>query len=383
MKKVLHITHTDIKSDSRILKELKSLAETGLNSVKGIGIFGSEAGSMVTSDKLLDPNLSNINLISRKLVWLPKIFHHTILIIEATFKLVFAGMKYKPDIIHCHDTVCLPSAVLIKIICGCKLVYDAHELESDKNGQSLLLKKGTLLLEKLCWTKVDLLVTVSDSIIDWYNQALGKKNSVLVLNAPQIDDVSNDANKEDISPQYLRNLYDIADGKTIFIYVGILAKGRGLKLCLEVFASPSIDAHLIFLGDGELADTIKSYSKDYENIHYHPSVVHHQVVPIVSSADVGLCLIEDVSLSDHFCLPNKLFEYAFAGIYILGSRLPDIELLIKQYSLGKCCDLDFSSIQKAVQDFSDKKGISHVSTDLSPLTWQHQAEKLIQAYSLL
>ena len=33
---------------------------------------------------------------------------------------------------------------------------------------------------------------------------------------------------------------------------------------------------------------------------------------LIKEADVGLCLVENVSLSDYYCLPNKLFEYAFA-----------------------------------------------------------------------
>ena len=378
--KVLHITHTDIKTDSRILKELKSLDETGQYSVTG---FGVKADSKNTSKDALELYLTNISLISRKLRWLPDILRHLITMIEVTLRFVFIGARRKPDVVHCHDTLCLPSAFLIKIICGCKLVYDAHELESDKNSQSFLMGKGTLLLEKLCWAKIDLLVTVSDSIIEWYNQALGRKNSVLVLNSPQLEDEPNDAKQADISSQYFRNLYDIADEKTIFVYVGILTKGRGLKVCLEVFSSPNIDAHLVFLGYGDLTDTVKSYAIDHQNIHYHSPIVHNEVVSIISSADVGLCLIEDVSLSDHFCLPNKLFEYAFAGIQILGSRLPEIDVVVKQYSLGKCCDLDFSSIQEAVQDFSNKKGSSNVPTDLSPLTWQHQADNLILAYSRL
>ncbi len=379
-KKVVHLTHTDIEIDSRILKELESLAETGEYSVTG---FGVKTGSKKILNDSLELRLINISLFSRKLSWLPDIARHMITMIEITIRFVFMGAMQKPYVVHCHDSLCLPGAVLIKIICGCKLVYDAHELESDKNSQSVLMGKATLLLERLCWSKIDLLVTVSDSIIEWYSQALGFKDSVLVLNSPQIKMIPDGANQADISSQYFRNLYHIADDKTIFVYVGMLMEGRGLRLCLEVFSSPDIDAHFVCLGDGGLADIIKSYAIDNQNIHYHAPVVHDEVVRIISSADVGICLIEDVSLSDHFCLPNKLFEYVFAHLPVLASRLPEIEKVVEIYSLGKCCALEVRSIQESVQEFSDKKGIRSVSTNISPLTWQSQADNLILGYSRL
>ena len=55
------------------------------------------------------------------------------------------------------------------------IIYDAHELESNKNGQSYLLSKITLLIEKLSWPSISLLISVSESIIYWYEYHLGRK----------------------------------------------------------------------------------------------------------------------------------------------------------------------------------------------------------------
>ena len=59
-------------------------------------------------------------------------------LLELTLRFCYLGFKKKPDVVHCHDSICLIAAVLLKRFVGCCLVYDAHELESNRNGQSRL-----------------------------------------------------------------------------------------------------------------------------------------------------------------------------------------------------------------------------------------------------
>ena len=99
----------------------------------------------------------------------------------------------------------------------------------------------------------------------------------------------------------------------------------------------------------------------------------------MKAADIGLCLVQNVSLSDYYCLPNKLFEYCFAGIPVLASDFPDISSLISEYNLGMCCSLDFDSIKQAVLDI-ERHGVDFNFHDLSPLAWQAQSEKLNNFY---
>lgn len=99
-------------------------------------------------------------------------------------------------------------------------------------------------------------------------------------------------------------------------------------------------------------------------------------------ADCGLCLIEDVSLSDRLCLPNKLFEYAFAGVPVLASRLPEIARVVGEYGLGICCDNDADSIEAAVLKI-EREGLEPPTGDLTELSWETQAKRLQEAYRTL
>ena len=368
MLRVLHLSHTDITTDSRILKEMNSIAQIdNTYQLYGIGVLMDE-GVRKTSDSL-DLTITSINLVSRKLKYIPKFFRHILEFLELTTKFFFKAVKVKPDVIHCHDTLALPLGVLIKLCANSKLIYDAHELESDRNGLSKKLGKITLFVERKLWRFVNYLVVVSPSIDKWYQSNVGEKQSEIILNS--------DAFKEG----YLNDKFNIADDSKIFIYIGILGQGRGLDLIVDAFMDDRVTSHVVFLGYGEMQKSLKELSSNTWNIHVHDAVSHEQVVTIAKSADVGLCLIQNISLSDYYCLPNKLFEYCFSGIPVLASNFPDISKVVNFYKLGICVDLNVEDVIEGIKRFeSDESNVNFSNLNLSELGWEAQEQKLTKFY---
>ncbi len=374
---ILHLTHTDIRSDSRILKEMGCLArEYPAANILGLGIMLEE--EVHKTEESLPFDVVSFKLMSRKWFLLPKAIRHIFILIELVMRMLLRALKHKPRVIHCHDTVVLPLGWLLKKLTKAKLIYDAHELESDKNGQTPLMSKGTLWIEKFVWPCVDTLIVVSPSIAGWYERHLGVVKTEVVMNSPYID-----TQFREVNAFYLRDKFNIPLEAKIYIYIGILGYGRGIELILEVFKKTTTQSHVVFLGYGELAARIKQDGLDYHNIHYHEAVPHSQVVGIARSADFGFCLVQNVSLSDYYCLPNKLFEYAFAGLPVLASNFPDISALVQEYDLGKCIELSMTSIGETLDSlqFQEKKMINTLS--LYPLSWQAQEEKIINLYHQL
>src|SRR5690554_1162225 len=165
MIKSLHLTHTDIESDSRILKEMGSLASAGYV-VSGIGVVLEDGAQKSAAG--FKAKISAIRLTSRRLTFLPRTLRHVLSLVELVAKMLPRAIQQRPGIIHCHDTLVLPLGVIVKFFTGARLVYDAHELESDRNGLTKLQSRLTRRAEKLLWRFVDALIVVSPSIDNWY-----------------------------------------------------------------------------------------------------------------------------------------------------------------------------------------------------------------------
>lgn len=373
MLKILHISNTDIAFDSRILKELEAFVSVPSFNVSAIGV---PDGTNYTQATIAGVSYYQAPMRSRLFSFLPRAARYALELIEFTIKIVKKGRHIRPNIVHCHDTFALPAGWLLQKLCSSKLVYDAHELESNKNGQNILLSKATLLIERFCWPQIDLLVSVSDSITDWYMKNLGIKPSVLVLNSPVLA-ISDKARDSDT--RYFNQQFNIPSEHLVFVYLGILGSGRGIETCLHAFAAGPSNAHVVFIGYGLLETQIKDAAQKHSNIHFHPPVRHDEVVSLVSNADYGLCLVENVSLSDFYCLPNKLFEYSFAKIPVLASHFPEIAKVVNQYNLGICCDPNPTSVRKTLENIIANKPI-FTPADISSLSWETQAQRLIDAY---
>jgi glycosyltransferase involved in cell wall biosynthesis len=180
-------------------------------------------------------------------------------------------------------------------------------------------------------------------------------------------------------------VFQIPESAKIYLYIGYISLGRGIETILEAFSRTKSKSVAIFLGDGEYVNKIKNQSQQRANVFVHPMVSHEEVVHLASSADFGLCLIENVSLSDYYCLPNKLFEYAFAGIPVVASEFPEITRVVSKYGLGYCVEpnvenlLEFLDSEEAINPAPLSQDIHR----LEELGWNHQQEKLGNFYKSL
>jgi glycosyltransferase involved in cell wall biosynthesis len=371
---IFHISHTDIRRDSRIIKELESIRDEFFNyDIYAIGIKKKFKLNNKKNQLQGIKDLS-ISLITKKLLFFPKIVMHFFNYIEFFIKCIFKIYKKKIIIIHCHDVTALPIGYVVKLLFKCKLVYDAHELESETNN--VKYSRIIFLIEKFLWKKIDLFITVSPSILNWYNKKFGhKKNSVIIFNSPKTTDIITK------KKNFLRHKLKIPQNELIFVYVGGFQNGRGIFHMLKAFSNPIINSHLVFVGYGELEYEIKKFSKINNNIHILKPVPHHTLVQLISSANVGLSIIEKISLSDFYCLPNKLFEFAFANLYILASNFPDMKRLIEKYSLGSCIIPDTNSLFREIKFLENNKKKTRLpKKNLRDLRWKSQSQILIRNY---
>lgn len=135
----------------------------------------------------------------------------------------------------------------------------------------------------------------------------------------------------------LREAFSISDNKKILVYQGVIHPGRGLMQAVQALAGLP-DLVLCILGNGEafkekLGDAATELGVG-DRLFIQKPVPYQELLKWTSSADLGLCFIEPLSLSLQYALPNKLFEYAMAGIPSIVSDLPQMRPYIEKYECG-------------------------------------------------
>lgn len=380
MERILILTHSDPTTDSRILKT-HEVAYAGGRRALSVGVVDPESPSIRSNRDVVV--LKNISRKIRDIVLqkpqpgsLLSKFFFVLVYFELVAKMSIRGILFRPNIIHCNDWFVLPIAVIVKVLTRAKLIYDAHELESQTTNDPNFPSLFVLRVEKTLWRFIDYLTTVSPSIDSWYQQELGPKPSEVILNSPKFADANlEDSNLMKVGD--LRKIFGIPSSSVIYIYIGMLAVGRGIETTLEAFAQTTTDSVVVFLGYGNYRERIEQQGLKRRNVFVHDRVPHNQVVELARSADFGLCLVENVSLSDYYCIPNKLIEYAFSGIPVVASKLPEIQRVVEEYELGNCFD---NTPEQLLEILEKNKTGEYVqrseSVDLGPLGWEAQAAKL-------
>jgi glycosyltransferase involved in cell wall biosynthesis len=245
---------------------------------------------------------------------------------------------WQPEVVHAHDLFTLPAGAAIARRSGARLVYDSHELETHRQPPPLpRLQRFIERLERRHIGRCDGIITVSGSIADHLAATYGIERPAVVCNAPDLRAAAEAA--KGLGNDSIRARLALSEDQPLVVYVGYVAKNRGLDVALEALARmPGV--HLAALGPArpEVLQELHQLAASLqvtERFHTLEPVEPSAVVPFISTATVGIIPILPVTLSYAYCLPNKLFEMAFAGLPIAASRLVEIERFIHRYGLGE------------------------------------------------
>lgn len=280
------------------------------------------------------------------------------------------------DVIQCHSLPALIIGVCAKIFRGSKIIYDAHELETETIMMGGTRKKVYRWLERKLIPFADHIMVVTPSIEAWYRRTYGPLPINTVLNVP-------DPKKQLAVPRNLKAELNLPTEAVLFLYLGVMTRGRGIDLMAEVFKDIASDKHILFVGYGPLTEKLVGIAATNKNVHVLPAVKPDEVSSITAAADVGVSLIEDLCLSYHYSLPNKVFEYLHGGIPVLVSDLPEMSALIDKYACGWKIPLDTGQVKLKIDSIcldDVQKAKKNINSVLKDFSWSREEEKLVRIY---
>ncbi len=308
----------DFTYESRIKRITKSMSYISkIDNIILVGIWNKGLSKFEKIDK--KRSIIRIKLFTQILG--SSIFSRMIQNFEWMIKIIFKFINKDIILINIHNLSVLPLAFVFKVFKKIKIIYDTHELETERNGWGILRKKISKIIELIFIKFIDYTLVVSPIIEKWYKEKY-KIKAYTIINVPKLS--------KNHKSKIFHKIFNLSEDKIIFLYQGDFSKGRGLESLINIFKNNFFENKIIiFMGHGYYQKQIIELSRINNQIFYHPPVDPKILLRYTSSANVGLCLIENTCLSYYYSLPNKFFEYSMAKIPVIVSDL----LLLKEITI--------------------------------------------------
>ncbi|MBO6848894.1 MAG: glycosyltransferase family 4 protein [Marinobacter sp.] len=290
-----------------------------------------------------------------------------------------AMIRERPQVVHAHDVNVLPTAWLASGFGGAKLVYDAHEISSGREGYRTI---GRLVawVEKKIMPRAAGTITTTDARAKFFARAYGIPRPLVLQNRPRLVSVTGD--------DRIRKMLGLSAERPIVIYQGGQQPGRGLER-LVACAARVPDAYFVFVGGGSMHEELKQLAAELlltDRVFFIPTVPLAELPFFTASADIGVQPIENTCLNHFTTDSNKLFEYVVARLPVVASDLPEIARVVREHDLGllvKPGDSDAlaDALNRLVADPEMRAHFSECAERAADtLNWEEQEQSLVSMY---
>jgi len=292
----------------------------------------------------------------------------------------FYLMTSRASIIFAEDIYTLPFAVIFGKLKRARVFYDSRELYGHLAGlKGKKTKQGFWrIVEKVFIKKVGHIITTGKLDSDFLIKKYKVDDPILLRNLPRYFKPKVEHN--------LRSLFRIEKNKKILLYQGVIHKGRGLRPTYKALKELK-DYVLVIIGDGELEAYYKNLAMEMginDQVIFAGKINQDEILSYTKTADVGLSIIENISLSYYYALPNKLFEYIMAEIPVVVSNLPQMKEVVEKHEVGMVVDLDnpdelVKAIKQLIADEDlCKKFKENCRTASQELNWENEVKNLLE-----
>lgn len=284
----------------------------------------------------------------------------------------------RPKMINIHTLEFLPLAFFARLL-KIKVIYDTHELETQKNNVAGMRKKISIFLEKIFIRFTDKVIVVGEAIADEYKKLYPEMpRPTVVLNCPNFVQIEE-------KPDKFRERFNLPKSSVIFLYQGEFGLGRNVEKLIESFSKiTDPEKVIVFMGFGGLEEEVIEASKKQSNIFFHEAVTPDVLLSYTSSADIGISAIENTSKSYNFCMPNKMFEYIMANIPVIVTNLYEMSNFITKNRSGFILENDsVETIIKLVNSIDHdiiNSFKDNIQATKERYNWKEQEKKLEIVY---
>lgn len=395
------IVWNDFRNDARVLKEAETLQTAGYK----VTVYALHTPNVTQEHEILPGNVQVIR-VARSPLWKRRKKHQTASrtspnkkraygpVTKPTLKakrlrlvariwthsiFLYQLIRSKPDVIHSHDVNTLPTAWLASIIARVPLVYDAHEMSTDREGYRSF-RDLVGWVEKKLMPRAAATITTTDMRADFFALAYNVPRPLVLQNRSRLTHVP----KSD----KIRQELGLEKNWPIILYQGGLQQGRGLERIIDA-AEIVENAYFVFIGAGRLEPQLKEQVQRLQlkkKVYFLGKASLNDLPHYTASACVGVQAIENTCLNHFTTDSNKIFEYMMAGLPIVATNLPEIRKIVLTHNLGLLVqDKSTKELSRSIQSLVDspelrQKFSKNAIAARSVMCWENQEQSLINMY---
>ncbi|WP_339439014.1 glycosyltransferase family 4 protein [Pseudomonas sp. EA_15y_Pfl1_P104] len=391
MPPIAMIVWNEFRNDARVLKQARTLQAAGYQ----VTVFALHTPGVTQRREVLADGIRVIR-VARSLRWRPasagscastgsppteqsmplrrilsRLWVHAGLLVRIAL--------HRAAVVHAHDVNTLPTAWLAARLSGARLVYDAHEVSTSREGYARF-RKWVACIEKALMPRAEGTITTTQSRAKFFARAYGITRPLVLQNRPRLI----------ASPpsQRIRHELGLKRPWPIVLYQGGLQQGRGLERLLRVAVTLQ-RAYFVLIGGGRLTTPLKTLSEELgltERVHFIPTVSLADLPGYTASADIGVQPIENTCLNHLTTDSNKLFEYIIAGLPVVATAFPEIRKIVRSHAVGLLVTAGSDqSLHRELQRLIDEPLLrqtlaQNAKNAASSLSWEQQESNLLTLY---
>jgi glycosyltransferase involved in cell wall biosynthesis len=292
-------------------------------------------------------------------------------------------MRSRAKIFFAEDIYTLPFVVIFAKLKRAKIFYDSRELFGHLAGlkDKIFKRNFWRWIEKLFIKKADYVIVTGNLDENFIKEKYNLKNTLVVRNLPRYY-------KSQMHFD-LHSKLKIGKNKKVILYQGVILSGRGIEIIYKILKKLP-DFVFVIVGGGEFENYYKELAVKMnlvDQVYFSGKFKQEELPKLTAAADIGAALIENLSISYYYALPNKLFEYIMAEVPVIVSDLPQMKEIVDKYEVGFAVnpedeDAIISAFEKLSTD-SDlqnkfKQNCKNASEELN---WEKEVANLLQILS--
>jgi len=299
------------------------------------------------------------------------------------WKLLLLTLRLRPAIVYAHDFFLpFPGWICSRLV-GATFVYDAHELFLPEGGERLSLRSWFFYrLERAVIGRADLVIAANAERAGVMQAHFRlPQRPTPIGNIPPMP-VSL------LAPAELATLYPALSRtgplSVHVLYMGDVAFERGLPVLIDSIRHLPEHFKLVFIGAGPDLPALHVLAEEAspDRIRVIGPVPHEHIHDVTRTCDIGFVSYSPRGLNNILCAPNKVFEYAQAGLPMVATCQPPIARMFSEHRIGELVGCNAlvrpqeiaSALSKIAQRL--KKYQAALVAFLEAYTWQNEADRL-------